>query len=182
MDRRYGGKLHKDNIYTKSYATGIFGHELANDYIWKPTSGPSYQPAALPYWTHKKGLINDESLIPTPQNPFVDAYTGATPTNNFVLKTELNRKEKFRILVEVNQTWDFNEFWTNNKYPECQAYKYSAQPSIIYAVTITENDSIFFLNPIGHGDPKGQNSKLYTDLSTLMTAKEIFKEIKVIIY
>ncbi|MBN2893477.1 MAG: hypothetical protein JXL97_16505 [Bacteroidales bacterium] len=163
---------------TKSYASGVFGHGMVGDSMWMDKPGESIQPAALPYWTHKKGLINGKNLVPTPQNPYVDAYTGATPTNDFVFETILEEGQ-YKILLEVNQTWDWNKFWTNNKFPESDAYKHSAQPSIIYAVTINSDDKEYFLNPIGHGDPKGESGKLFTDLSTLTTAKEIFKSIKV---
>jgi len=173
------GNYIKTHFITKSYASGIFGHEKVNDSIWKPLPGPSYQPAALPYWTHKKGLINDESLIPTPNNPFIDAYSGATPEQNFEILLPENYDGNFRLLFEVNQTWDWNKFWTNNKYPGNSAYKNSAQPSIIYAVTISKEMNIFYMNPIGHGDPKGESGKLFTNLNTLTTATEIFENIKI---
>lgn len=164
---------------TKSYASGIFGHQLIGDTMWMPNEGASYQPAALPFWTNKKGLIDGEYLVPTPQHPYVDAISGATPINNFQIISSDKNQGKYRILLEVNQTWDWNNYWTNNKYPENNAYKHSAQPSIIYAVTINENDSIYFMNPIGHGDPKGETGNLFTDISTLSTAKDIFKTIKI---
>lgn len=173
------GNYLKTHYITRSYASGIFGHEKVNDSIWKSEPGPSYQPAALPYWTHKKGLINDKTLIPTPDNPFVDAHTGATPEQNFEILLPDNKDGHFRLLFEVNQTWDWNKYWNNNKYPESSAYKNSAQPSIVYAVTINEDMNEFHMNPIGHGDPKGENGKLFTDLSTLTTSKEIFKRIKI---
>lgn len=168
---------------TKSYASGIFGHNLVGDSIWMPNPGPSYQPAALPYWTYKKGYIDDEYLVPTPKHPYVDAYSGATPITDFQYETSYSdKKEEYRILVEVNQTWDWNDYWTNNKFPENSAYKHSAQPSIIYSVTTNNQDSIYFLNPIGHGDAKGESGKLFTNLSSLTTAKDIFKTIKISIY
>lgn len=165
---------------THSYASGIFGHHMINDSTWSPSSGPSYQPAALPYWTFKKGLIKGQYLVPTKEHPYTDAYTGATPHSNFKIEIENNTKDKYRILCEVNQPWDWNEYWTNNKFPESNAYKHSAQPSLIYAVNINNNDTIYYLNPIGHGSPTGKNGKLYTNLNTLTTAKEIFKTIKII--
>jgi hypothetical protein len=167
---------------TKSFATGVFGHGALSDSTWDNKPGESIQPAALPYWTYKKGLIDAVQLVPTKEHPFVDAYTGATPKGNFEMETGLTSTERpYRILVEVNQTWDWNYFWTNNKYPESTNYKHSAQPSLIYAVTVNEYEKEFYLNPIGHGDPKGESGMLYTDISTLTGAKEIFKSIKVII-
>ena len=172
---------YKRTLYiTKSYASGIFGHEMVGDSIWLNKAGSSYQPAALPYWTHRKGLIENKYSIPTPDHPFVDAYTGATPKQNFKFETESNSSEdSYRILLEINQTADWNHYWTNNKYPDNPAYKHSAQPSIIYAVTVNEEDAVFYMNPIGHGDPKGETGKLFTDLSTLTTVKEILNSVKI---
>jgi hypothetical protein len=173
------GNYLKTIFITKSYASGIFGHEMVGDSIWLNKAGASYQPAALPYWTHKKGLIDNKYLVPTPEHPYVDAYTGATPNENFQFETAANgKKSSYRLLLEVNQTWDWNPYWTNNKYPDNPAYKHSAQPSVIYAVTFNQEDTVFYLNPIGHGDPKGENGKLFTNLQTITTAKEIFKSVK----
>lgn len=174
------GNYKKTIFITKSIASGKFGHKMLNDSTWLPESGESIQPAALPYWSHKKGLIDGVEMTPTLEHPFVDAYSGATPKNNFQFKTTSNsNSENYRILLEVNQTWDWNKYWTNNKYPNSPAYNHSAQPSIICAVTINKDDTEFYLNPIGHGDAKGENGKLYTDLSSLTTAKEIFSLIKI---
>ena len=172
------GNYQKTLFITESYASGIFGHEMLGDSVWINKAGPSYQPAALPYWTHKKGLIDNKYLIPTPDHPYVDAYAGATPDDNFQFKTEDGNKSKYRLLLEVNQTWDWNQYWTNNKYPDNPAYKHSAQPSVIYAVSFNQEDSVFYLNPIGHGDPRGESGKLFTNLTTITTAKEIFKSVK----
>ncbi|NPD45322.1 MULTISPECIES: hypothetical protein [unclassified Lentimicrobium] len=173
------GHYIKTLFITKSYASGIFGYEMQGDSIWIKKSGPSYQPAALPYWSHKKGETNGQ-LIPSPEQPFVDAYTGATPEQNFEIKTSsMNLDKKYRIFLEVNQSWDWNSFWTNNKYPENKAYQHSAQPSIVYAVEINSASESFFLNPIGHGDAKGESGKLFTNLNTLTSALKIFNSIEV---
>ncbi|HHH53925.1 MAG TPA: hypothetical protein ENK91_09725, partial [Bacteroidetes bacterium] len=170
----------KTLFITKSYASGIFGHKMVGDSMWLNVSGKSIQPAAMPYWTHKKGLINNKTLIPTPENPYVDAYSGATPTGRFIFSDTIQKKPKFRVLLEVNQPWDWNEYWINSKFPNSDAYKHSAQPSLIYSTVINSTDSIFYLNPIGHGSPTGEDGKLYTDLSTLTSALDIFSSIKVI--
>lgn len=173
------GNYIKTLFITQSYASGIFGYRMIGDSIWENTPGESLQPAALPYWKYKKGFIDGKYLIPEPGHPFVDAYTGATPKGSFNFKTRNLDETTYRLLVEVNQSWDWNQYWTNSKYEDSNAYKHSAQPSIIYSVTINCSDSLFYLNPIGHGDPKGESGKLFTDLSTLTTAKNIFSSIKV---
>lgn len=165
---------------TRSYATGIFAYAALTDSTWDNKPGESIQASALPYWTFKKGLINNAVLVPTKEHPFLDAYTGATPKTDFKFDTRTEFKaENYRILVEVNQPWDWNSYWTNNKYPLSESYKHSAQPSLVYGVTINNNEKVFYLNPIGHGDPKGESAKLYTDLSTISTAKNIFESIKI---
>jgi hypothetical protein len=164
---------------TRFFASGKFGHEMVGDSVWKKTSGPSFQPAALPYWVHKKGLIDGKVLIPTMEHPFVDAYTGATPNSDFEIKSTYSNHKKYRVLLEVNQAWDWNKYWTNNKYPGNKAYLHSAQPSVIYAVEINDDNNVFYMNPIGYGSPTGEDGKLYTNLQTLTSAKQIYKTIKI---
>ena len=173
------GNYQRTIFITKSYASGIFGHQMVGDSIWLKTPGESYQPAALPYWSHKKKGMTDESLIPTPENPFMDAYTGATPKGNLLFETVLDGSRPYRLLLEVNQPWDWNNFWTNNKYPDSEAYKHSAQPSVIYAVTIDREGDRFYMNPIGHGDPTGESGKLFTRLNTITSATAIFDSIEI---
>jgi hypothetical protein len=165
---------------TKSIANGVFEHVDASSGQWK--SGKARRPAALPYWSHKRGIkADDDTYLPTPENPVPDAYTGATPKNNFIIKTRTDKRDrkKFRVLLEINQTWDWNEYWTNNKYPDNQDYKTSCQPSLIYAVSIDLNSPVteYHMNPIGHGHYAGENGQLYTDLNTLTTAKQIAEKI-----
>lgn len=172
------GNFVKTLFITKSYSTAIFGHANVNDSIWLPTAGESVQPSALPYWTHKKGILAGGNIVPTKTNPYLDAYSGATPTNNFNFTTKTNQTGKFRVLLEVNQPWDFNDFWTNSKF-KSEPYRHSAQPSLVYAVTIDDDDKVFYLNAIGHGDPEGKSGKLFTDLSGFTTAKEIFEKLMI---
>jgi len=174
------GNYLKTLFITKSYASGIYNYKMIGDSVWEKGSGPSIQPAALPYWSHKKSADNGIAIIPSPEQPFVDAYTSATPIRDFNFQTKNLDLDQFRLLVEVNQTWDWNAHWTNNKFPESKAYKHSAQPSLVYVDTINKDESEFLLKPIGHGDPTGNTGELFLDLSTLSTAKEIFFSIEVV--
>lgn len=168
---------------TRSLATGIFGHAPINDSVWGTVPGKAYRPAALPYWNHKRTEQSEIKTLPDPENPVPDAYTGATPDNGFLLITKSDEmiSGKFRLLLEVNQTWDWNEYWTNNKYPDDDWYKTSSQPSVIYAVTIDpeSGEKEYYLNPIGHGHYAGRNGRLYTDLSSITTALDIIEIVKV---
>ena len=165
---------------TQSVGTGIFKYGNAERKNWQP--GEKQYPASLPYWGHKRGVVSLEgNYIPDPSSKTADAITGATPPGSFGLVTILKETKinEFKLLFEVNQTWDFNEYWTNNKFPDNAAYKSSCQPALIYAVTINVNDTIsnYTLNAIGHSHYAGEDGELYEDLSTMTTALDIFESI-----
>jgi hypothetical protein len=171
---------------TESVGTGIYGRADAGNGRWKNEPGESIRPASLPYWAHKRGILSRGNLyIPTPENPVPDAYTGATPPQDFVLKARSDEQpgRKFRVLMEINQPWDWNDYWNNTRYPGDRDYHSSCQPSAIYAVTIDldKYESALYLNPIGHGHYSGDDGRLYTNLTTLTTALDIVAEVKVAI-
>jgi hypothetical protein len=121
--------------------------------------------------------------VPTPENPVTDAVTGATPTNSFFMTVPISplSQNKFRILFEINQTWDWNNYWTNNKFPDDQDYKTSSQPSVIYQAELEWDKPgvITDMKAIGHGHYSGKDGSLTTDLSTLTTALSIAKQIQI---
>ncbi len=164
----------------ESIGKGIFQHGDASKGFWMP--GEILRPAALPRWSHQRGIRTEDGLyLPTPQNPVADAYTGPTPGKSFILHTRLNEAVTggFRVLFEINQTWDWNEYWTNNKYPDDDEYKTSCQPALVYAVEIDMNNdqTSYTMKPIGHSHYSGKTGELFTDLSTITTALEIVEEL-----
>ncbi|PLW95828.1 MAG: hypothetical protein C0593_13240 [Marinilabiliales bacterium] len=168
----------------ESIAKGFFSYGDKSSGKWQP--GVLRRPAALPYWGHQRGIqANDGLYLPTTTDPLPDAYSGATPKGDFILNTKADEPidGKFRVLFESNQSWDWNEYWTNNKYPEDVEYKTSSQPSVIYAVTVDPASDVkeYTLNPVGHGHYAGADGVLYTDLSTLTTALKIVESIRIVI-
>ena len=166
----------------ESIGKGVFQHGDASRGFWMP--GEIQRPAALPYWSHKRGIINDQGLyLPTPTTPIVDAYTGPTPGKSFILDTRLDEADltKFHVLFEINQTWDWNEYWTNNKYPEDEEYKTSCQPALVYAVAIDLDnpEDEYIMGIIGRSHHSGANGELFDDIHTLTTALHIAEEIVV---
>lgn len=159
----------------KSIGTGVFGHGKVTNGTWEP--GPVSRPAALPYWWHKWGELPDQ------QNPVPDAITGPTPESDFILlsNADPSLSGKFRVLMEINQSWDWNEYWTNDKYPDNANYKTSSQPAIVYAATVNpaDRDTVYIMEAIGHSHFAGENGKLYKDISTLTTARNIAGVIRV---
>lgn len=169
---------------TESVGTGIYDYKPDGTLRWTKGPGEARRPAALPYWFHKRDNQKTENAtLPSPSDPVLDAYTGATPKNSFSMSLEASEKieGKIRLLVEVNQPWDVNDFWTNNKYPGNNEYLTSCQPALVYAVTLDTNNPMdkYYLNPIGHSHPHGADGKLYTNLSTFTTALDIFPVITV---
>jgi len=178
------GKFVQTLYVAKSIGKGIFEHGDAGSGKWMP--GPIMRPAALPYWSHRRGIMNENGLyLPDEKNPVADAYTGSTPPGNFLLKTrvENGNLRKFTVYMEINQTWDWNEYWTNAKYPDDQEYKTSCQPALVYRADINLDDNMksYELSPIGHSHYSGKTGELFTDLSTITTALNITREVKVVL-
>jgi hypothetical protein len=168
-----------ETLYVTQYlAKGIYGHGSLGEGKWDSKPGPAQRPSTLPYWLHKwTGKDDSKSSLPTPENPVPDAITGATPSGDFILETVIDKPvgKKFRLMMEINQPWDWNQYWNNGLHPENFDYKVSCQPALVYSVIIDSDqpNKDFYLNPIGHSHYSGLNGELFTDISTLTTAKEI---------
>ena len=176
------GKFIQTLYVSESIGKGFFRRADRNTGKW--LAGEIQRPAALPYWTHARNVMNEKgNLQPTPQNPVIDAQTGATPLSSFemVLITNEKLNGNYRIYLELNQSWDWNEYWTNNKYPDNKEYKTSSQPALVYMAEFDTRNSgeEIEMKPIGHSHYAGENGELFTDLSTLSTALRIAKEITV---
>jgi len=166
----------------ESIGKGVFRHGDASKGFWLP--GEIQRPAALPYWSHQRGIRSESGLyLPTPTNPVPDAYSGPTPDKSFILHSKLDESgpTKFNILFEINQTWDWNEYWTNNKYPEDEEYKTSCQPALVYSVSIDMSNlkGEYPMQIIGRSHHSGADGNLYKDIETLTTALHIAEKIVV---
>ena len=171
---------------TRYFAKGVFGHGEVEQGKWKNEPGEVRRPAALPYWSHKRNIKAPDGLYaPSPETAVPDAFTGATPKGNFILNTgtKITHDKTFKVLFEVNQAWDSNDFWTNTKYPDDVNYKTSLQPALVYEATISPEQAKteYVLSLIGHSDPSGKSGELFTDVSTITTARDIFNKIVVIL-
>jgi hypothetical protein len=169
---------------SESVGKGVFKHVSKKTGHWQ--AGEIQRPATLPYWTHQRNVVNEfGTYLPTPKMPVADAYTGATPQASFVLNLFTDRKlsGKYKIFVELNQSWDWNEFWTNDKFLGDKEYKTSSQPALIYSAdfdTDNKNQEIE-LKTIGRSHYSGADGKMYSDLNTITTALKIAKKITVVV-
>ncbi len=145
------------------------------------------RPEALPYWSHKRGIqASDGLFIPLDDSPDLDGVSGATPTNNFIVKSTANFRNSnvYRVLIEINQSFDWNEYFSKDRFPNDEIYSGSGQigqPSLIYAaeMEVEEVQPVTYkiMNLIGHGHYSGKDGKLYQDLSHITTAKNIAERI-----
>jgi hypothetical protein len=166
----------------QSIAAGVFRHGDASTGRWMP--GPVRRPAALPYWGHQRGIrAADGYYLPTQDDPLPDAMTGPTPKSHFIVRSRMPEMKtgKFRVLLEVNQSWDWNQYWTNTRYPDDEHYMSSSQPAVVYeAVIDPEAQQVeFLMTPVGHSHWSGATGELFPDLGTLTTALEIAGKITV---
>lgn len=178
MEGKYLGTMY----VSKSIATSVYGYGKAEKGAWLP--GVRRRPATLPYWSHKRGIkAADGYYIPSAEAPVADVYSGATPTGSYRLhsKLDITPGKPFRVLMEINQAFDWNNAWHNNLFPDDEEYKTSAQPSLIYAVTVDPSDpeTVYFMHPVGHGHPSGSNGKLHTDLTGFTSALKIVSTVAV---
>jgi hypothetical protein len=176
------GQFIQTLFVAESLGKGIFQHGDATTGKWLPAA--IRRPAALPVWSHSRGVKEQDGLfVPSPVNAVADAYTGATPKASFVLNTRLDKPgpDRFLVFFEVNQTWDWNEYWTNNKFPDDEVYKTSCQPALIYMAVVDLNDGQdeYTMELIGRGHHSGRDGKIYTDLETMTTALNITRSLKV---
>jgi len=153
---------------SQSISTGIFRYGVYDKGKWLP--GERNRPAALPRW---KNLI---ALNASWVNQGVDAFSGATPSGSFALKTMLpSEMVELKVVMEVNKPWDFNNYWHNNRFPGDGEYATSGQPALIYEalVSMSSTGNRFYFKPVGHSNPSGANGEVYPDISTFTSALKI---------
>jgi hypothetical protein len=176
------GKYIQTLYVAKAVGTGYFKYAKQDGNKW--ISGVKRAPQSLPYWSHKRGIKASDGLyVPDAQTAVPDAYTGATPVNSFKLTSRADNQlpAKYKVLLEINQNWDWNEYWTNEKFPEDENYKMSCQPALVYEADVdtkVPQDS-YTMKPIGHSHYSGKTGELFTDLSTLTTALKIVDTVTV---
>ena len=111
----------------------------------------------------------------------VDAVAGATISGNNAIYRE--KKAKGNILyiyLEINNSFDYNKYYTKKGENNTINSKVSGQPSLIYLAkfNVKKNDIVEF-KLIGHGSPDGTNGNINNDLSKVTNALKILKSAKV---
>jgi len=176
------GKYIQTLYVSKSVATGVFRYARQEKNKWLTDSKRA--PQTLPYWAHKRGILASDGLyMPDSGTSVPDAYTGATPVTGFILTSRADKAlpDRYKVMLEINQNWDWNEYWTNDKFPDDEYYKMSCQPALVYEIVIDSKspDNSYLMKPVGHSHYSGKTGELFPDLSTLTTALEIADSIVV---
>ena len=175
------GNYLKTIYVSKSISSSIFRKVKKVGNKWKPDV--VRRPEALPYWSHKRNIKALDGLyVPLSSSPDIDAVTGATPTSNFIISSniDMNNFNGFRILLEVNQSFDWNNYYSKDKFPTDSIYSGSGnvgQPALVYLVYVSketlQTKNVFLMELIGHSHHSGASGELFSDLSNITTAKEI---------
>ena len=177
------GKFIETLYVSESIGKGVFPRVDRKKGAWM--AGAIQRPAALPYWAHQRNRLNEfGSFNPTPAHPELDGNTGATPQSSFILNLKSSKElsGNYIVYVELNQSWDWNEFWYNDRFPGNKEYMTSSQPALVYSVLIdTRQKQGYPMKPVGHSSYDGSNGNLTTDLSTLTTALRIAKSLTVVV-
>lgn len=152
---------------------------------WK--KGTVRRPEALPIWAHQRNIIASDGLyIPLGEAMDLDGVSGATPNSNFILSTSANidSMPEFTVFLEVNQSFDWNEFYTKERFPNDSIYSGSGkvgQPSLLYSRKISRSElnsqKYFFLYLKGHGHHSGKTGKTYTQMDSITTAGQILDRV-----
>jgi len=177
------GKFIETLYVSESIGTGVYPRVDRKKGAWQ--AGAIQRPAALPYWAHQRNILNEFGTYnPTPAHPELDGNTGATPQASFVLNLKATHVLNgiYSVFVELNQSWDWNEFWYNDRFPGNKEYMTSSQPALVYSVLIdTRQKQSYSLKPVGYSSYDGSDGNLNPDLGTLTTALHIAKDISVVL-
>ncbi len=169
-----------------NYLSTIYvSHKIATQ-SWE-SAGNNRRKEALPYWCHQRGVQYKDGLyLPTKKHPLADGISGATPHGSFNVKlTSYNGLTHFIVKIELNQSTDFNKYYTKSAKEGEDSYsggkEGSGQPAVIYAANVGLNSGkdSFEAKLIGHSSPDGSNGEVYPDVSTLTTALQIVKHITI---
>lgn len=138
------------------------------------------RPEALPVWSHRRGTVYRDGLtIPLPGDTALDGVTAPTPLGHYDLVSGTAAGlRRFRVLMEVNRSYDFNAYWHPDRFPEDPVYSgsgSSGQPSVVYAadVDLDSPERWVLLRPVGHGHPSGADGVLVPELTGIDTALEL---------
>ncbi|MEH6606158.1 MAG: hypothetical protein V7711_11275 [Pseudomonadales bacterium] len=171
-----------DTLYVTKKTTNA-GFRLTSDIF---SDEVVRRPEALPYWAHKRAKKYDGGeLLPGRDNTDLDGVTAATPSGHYDIASFVPiLGDEFNILMEINRSYDFNDYYHPQRYPDDAVYSgsgASGQPSVVYEarVNLANKNISYLMTPVGHGHYSGQDGKLYTDMQGIDTALQLVQRVVV---
>jgi hypothetical protein len=138
------------------------------------------RPVSLPYWVSRWNLETNSRSFPTPDNPVVDAVTGATPKTVFTVETAVEAGSVWDYFIEVNVSGDYNDTFPAVKKDGTPDENGNGQPSIIYKGRITASPGTLSIPRLAGRTDQWQSVKyILTDMEGITSAKDLLSEIKV---
>ncbi|KXF83161.1 hypothetical protein [Enterovibrio coralii] len=166
------------NYLQTLYSTRRFGKGFMTNPLNR--SENIHRQEAVPHWLHAraKALGTDITYaIPSLENPLVDGITAATPRTNFIVNSKLNNADlrQFVVKVEANQSYDWNEHYSRDRFPDDPVYSGSGQvgqPAIVYRteIDLDSPQDFYILTALGHSHRSGQNGDIDPDMTGITTA------------
>jgi hypothetical protein len=142
------------------------GKSVKNNWKSAPKEG---RPEALPVWNHKRQNSPEQ----------IDIVSSATPKGTIDIqidKGSLTNGHEYNVYLEVNHSFDYNDYWTENN------SGVNGQPSIIYhAKFIAGSPGRVKLNPLGYGSVDGSNGNIIYEFDSFTTALKIIKDAYIVI-
>lgn len=139
--------------------------------------------STFPIWSHRRGIIDTtfgiQNYYPPAQNQptypeVMNAVSGATPKPAIQTKT-LRLSDlpygKYSCWIEVNQSFDFNQYHNYSFY--------RGQPSLVWSTTIDVGDladSNMVLDYSGYGSIDGSHGEINLPDSTITTAVNLLQD------
>lgn len=182
----------KDTVFTDNpFERPGFTMKQAFELVVEPeTRSDRFRSESLPVFLHQlAGKDNQAANSPNISSKIsrlVDGYSGPTMMNNFIYKSGIEQKLSgaYKLRLEVNQSFDFNQYYSSDRFPEDAIYSgsgYSAQPSVIYEAEINfdKPNKLFVMELIGRGHHSGQDGKVHVDLSGMTSALQLVDRVLV---
>ena len=147
------------------------------------------RPEALPVWSHKRGIQAKDGLyVPDKNQAIPDGLSGATPTSNWVLNSQLNSSglDSVRVFLEINQSFDWNEFYHPAAFQDDPVYSGPGkvgQPALVYGTEVLalQNSSITQMHLLGRAHHSGKDGLIRQELEHITTALDMVERILVVV-
>ena len=160
--------------------------EAKSDYFPGPDGRVIRRPEALPVWGHARGVrAGDGIFSPSRETPLPDTVTAASPRESaYVVTPARTRQARFVLLVEVNNSCDYNDYYARDAFPNDLVYSgdgFPAQPSVVYRgiVDTAAKSRFVVLELVGHGEMSGRDGRIDPDLSHMTTGLQILDRVVV---